>query len=213
LHKSLLVDRNVPVQFSDTLLSDYEVTDDRGDADILDALESWSPTFKYPFILMQGDPGLGKTMLACSLLNEYQVGQFQSSSLDSQQLTVLRQQRCPVYFLRVAEWVDLNIQLIRLEKLVTSGIRDPTEYNNIDWLLEGLRTEVQMLVLDDVGKEHRTPSNYSLDLLDLLVRIRHDNGLPTIFTTNVLLRDWPVQYSESMQSLIRRSSLILEFRK
>jgi DNA replication protein DnaC len=208
----LLTETNIPEQFRTALYGDYIIDDDGGDPRILKQLIEWDPSPKKPSLLMYGKPGLGKTLLACATLNEYQSQFRPPNGVDDSVITVLRQERFPVYFVQLAEWVGLQIRSFGLQKEATAGIRDPTEYLEIDQLLQDLMRRVQMLVVDDVGKEHTTATGFAQDAFDLLVRTRHNRGLWTIYTSNVPLSQWSAQYSDSMQSLIRRSSLVLKFR-
>jgi len=117
-----------------------------------------------------------------------------------------------VYYVQLAELIEMHIRLFRLQGGFERGsISDPTEYWNLDQLLEDLKYKVKLLVVDDVGKEHRTATGFAEDQLDFLVRTRLNRGLPTIYTSNVPLYQWGSQYSESMRSCIERSSLVLEF--
>jgi len=119
-----------------------------------------------------------------------------------------------VYFVQLAELIEMHIRLFRLQGGCERGsLSDPTEYWNLDQLLEDLKYTVKLLVVDDVGKEHRTATGFAEDQLDFLVRTRLNRGLPTIYTSNVPLYQWGSQYSESMRSCIERSSLVLEFNR
>jgi DNA replication protein DnaC len=211
----LLSSTNIPASFSDTLFRDYDVKRRPGAKSILRKIDAWDPTVSKPGLLLQGIPGVGKTMLASALLNEYHEGYglagWTADNIPSAALLALLQEKCPVYFIQLAELINLNIRRFRLAADIDKGIRDPQEYLDLDHLLEDLKHRVKVLVIDDVGKEHHTNSGFAQDEFDLLVRTRHNAGFTTIYTTNIPLRRWGDEYSESMQSLIERSSLVLDF--
>ena len=58
--------------------------------------------------------------------------------------------------------------------------------------------KVRLLVIDDLGKEHR--GDWSEKTFDHLLRERFDAGLPTVVTTNVAQKDWAVEYGPAMAS-------------
>lgn len=208
----VLIDTNVPQPFQSTLMCDYR-TKRPGTKSIIRQIEHWTPSERKPGLLLEGVPNLGKTMLASAILNEehttFRLTKGDKRKVDPGALTILLQQRWPVYFIQLAEFIELNIRSFKLHDLVMSGKVEPDEYLEIDQLLQDLKTRVKMLVIDDVGKEHRTSTGFAEDAFDLLVRTRHNNGLPTIYTTNVPLNRWGYQYSDSMRSIIERSSLVL----
>lgn len=205
----VLAGPNIPYNFEAVGFSDYDTR--RGDAEIVEALQTWDPLLDEPIVLMQGRPGLGKTMLACAALNECQ-GPFSFKGRATPlQRKVLRQERFPVYFIQLAELIELHIRFFRLHDLVTKAGRDPSDYYELERFLEDLERRVRVLVIDDVGKEHRTASGFAEDVFDLLVRHRMNSGLATVMTSNLPLYRWDDQYTPSMKNLIQRSGMICEF--
>lgn len=198
----LLVSTNMPRPYRYVTYADYEPN--RGHPLVLKWLQEWEPLLD-PCLLLAGAPGMAKTMLSCAVLNEYQ-GRVSCPQLTGEALVTYRQSRFPVYFVQLAEWISLTQRSFTLHSQVMSGYTDPAEYLTLDSLLQDIQYKVRMLVVDDVGKEHHTSSNFSQDAFDLLVRTRFNNGLITIFTSNLQLRDWSLQYSESMRSFIKRTA-------
>lgn len=205
----LLSSTNTPLEFEKSMYADYDT--ERGDPEILDQIREWKPTPSHPSLLLEGRPGLGKTLLACARLNEKHARIVASIPIPESSLRVLRQKKCPVYFIQLADWLGLQHRLFRLHDEMMRCDLEPTECLEIDQLLEDLKYKVKLLVVDDVGKEHRTASGFAEDSFDLLVRTRHNRGLATIYTTNIPLEEWSDQYSDAMQNFISRSSLILTF--
>jgi DNA replication protein DnaC len=211
----VLINTNIPASFQDTLLEDYDITRRRGNKKILHQIENWYPSARRPGLLLEGIPGIGKTMLASALLNEEQkslgLTRGDPDRVEPSAMTVLLQRKWPVYFIQLAELIEMQIRSFKLHELVMKGLVEPEEYLELDQFLQDLKTRVKTLVIDDVGKEHRTLSNFAEDVFDLLVRTRHNNGLATIYTSNVPINRWGKQYSDSMRSIIERSSLVLSF--
>lgn len=210
----LLSSTNIPAQFRRVTFSDYD--EERGHPTYIKRVRTWEPDVEQPSLLLVGHPGLAKTMLACATLNEFQSlhVQMPKRELPPKAQICWRQQRYPVYFIQIAEWIQMQIRFFQLHAQLERGLlTDPDEYLAIDKLLEDLKHNVQMLVLDDIGKEHRTASGFAEDAFDLLVRTRGNAGLATIFTTNLPLDSWAAQYSQSMRSFIERTSKVIGFKK
>lgn len=205
----LLSSTNVPAPFRNTLLDDYDVKWPRARRSAFRQVEEWDPSDSKPALLLEGAPNRAKTMLAAGLLNEYH--KPLTSSVTGSALTQLRQEKLPIYFIQLAEFIDLHLRTFRLHDQVMKSLVQPDEYLEIDQLLQDLKVRVKVLVIDDVGKEHHTATGFAEDAFDLLVRTRHNNGLTTIYTSNLKVQQWGSTYSDSMASIIKRSSTIVTF--
>jgi DNA replication protein DnaC len=204
----LLADPHIPTAFRDIGYQDY-YTDSDIRQHVYRAITNWRPTAERPNLLLWGKPGLGKTFMAVASLNERQrLWEFRTRTgdmLPPESLRVLRQSKCPVYFVQLAELIDMHIKSFNLKD------KDELAWIELTNLLEGLSDRAKWLVVDDVGKEHSTQSGFSIDTFDLLVRSRFNNGFNTIFTSNMPVGRWESCYSDSMRSFIERTSKIVKF--
>lgn len=111
-------------------------------------------------LMLTGPNGTRKTTLAAAVATEVQ---WISPSLN-------------VYYIRFKDWKDC---------LTTTFNQDVTE----ETILAGKRLTiarmVPLLVLDDVGQEHRTKTGFTEKELHELLRIRYEASKPTIITTNI----------------------------
>ena len=64
---------------------------------------------------------------------------------------------------------------------------------------------VDVLILDDVGKEYRTSSGYAENVIETLVRARVQKVKTTIMTGNVHPKDMQKIYSEDFSALLKES--------
>ena len=209
--KELLTNTNIPVQFVEVTYSDYDVR--LGEKEVAKLLKEWKPSLKRPSLLLHGAPGLAKTMMACASLNEQHARYKTPVKASSETSLRMRQEKCPVYFIQLADLFHIQQRVFRLEGLFR---RDPDNYAQdfieADRLVQDLYHRVQFLVVDDVGKEHKTASEFMEDSFDFLVRTRHNHGLSTIFTTNIPVSRWSSKYRDSMESFIKRTCTTIEFR-
>jgi DNA replication protein DnaC len=147
-------------------------------------LTSKRPLSEYPKdnstigrgLLFTGPPGTGKTTLAVATL-------------------IACTERVRTYFVPASDLISMSIEQMRL----TSGM---DRWWEIQEALDDAR-QAAVLLLDDVGKEHKTSSGYAESILDELLRSRFMNARPTIVTSNLPVAKWD-GYSESMGSFVKQ---------
>lgn len=207
----LLQDPHIPAPFRNIGYDDFDTTGHDGPTrrEIYRTVRDWRPTMERPNLLLWGKPGLGKTFLASASLNERQWRwEFKTRTgkpVPKECLPALRQNAMPVYFIQLSELIELHKKSFDLKD------RDEEAFNDLSNLLDGLCDRAKWLVVDDVGKEYASQTGFSQDMFDLLVRTRYNNGLYTIFTSNLPLDRWERCYSDSMRDFIERSSKIVKF--
>jgi DNA replication protein DnaC len=70
----------------------------------------------------------------------------------------------------------------------------------------------EVLVIDDIGKEHSARKGLSSSLLDNMLRTRVQHDRPTIFTTNLTMDEFRKTYSGSTWSLLAEKVLPYEIK-
>lgn len=75
--------------------------------------------------------------------------------------------------------------------------------------IENRVLNVDVLVIDDIGKEYRTQSGFAENQLETIVRARVQNMKTTIMTGNVHPKDLKNIYSEDFSALLRESMVQL----
>lgn len=68
-------------------------------------------------------------------------------------------------------------------------------------------TLVDLLVIDDIGKEYRTSSGYAENIIETLLRARVQKVKTTILTGNVHPKDMQNIYSEDFAALLKESMI------
>jgi len=185
-------------------LAEVDITDRRLDNDPGEEVRAWAETWvrrkgrqssSAPAVLpptargllLMGEPGRGKTTHACAAANH--VSDLGWSTK----------------FLSVANWHQMALTAIRMDRTDADTAADWWDALDAYERAGGW----SLLVLDDLGKEHRTATDYAKDNLDRLIRNRYTSGVPTIITTNFLLEEISV-YGESMASFINEAFTIVD---
>lgn len=154
---------------------------------VLEIVRDWADHWRdgdVKGLVLLGPPGFGKTALA--VLAAMQV-------IDDGGW---------VRFTTYADLVKRKIGLIKLSKQAERA-DDWTEHEIEELRLRWITDECDVLVLDDVGKEHRTSSGFSDDELDQLLRGRTMNGKQTLITSNDSLPEWS-KINASMSSFLHQ---------
>ncbi|WP_159048628.1 ATP-binding protein [Streptomyces sp. NRRL F-4489] len=136
-------------------------------------------------VMLSGEPGRGKTTQACAAL-----------------VSICRKYQVDGHFIRFSDYVQSKTKSFTLHNKVDKGLGGEAAIAETERFAE-LETRlytVPLLVLDDVGKEHRTASGYAAQQVTTLLRHRHDAMLPTIITTNLRGGEWAAVYDESTAS-------------
>jgi len=68
---------------------------------------------------------------------------------------------------------------------------------------------VDLLIIDDLGREHMGSSGFVESTLDTLVRARYNDCKPTIITSNISTKDFSSRYGESLVSILHESMRII----
>jgi DNA replication protein DnaC len=153
-------------------------------------------------LLFDGDPGMGKTTYAAVTAMEF-VRRLPDDEAEMTRLLGARQGDVgykfrAIHYLTYPEYLHMKRSAFDA---------DPEEKRELNLYLDGFHgrskedhLNVRLLVIDDLGKEHKTSWNESQ--FDELLRTRYDKGLPTIITTNVVRENWGDVYTEAMGSFV-----------
>jgi len=147
-------------------------------------------------LLLVGMPGHGKTTLASVVVQE--ILRKSSPELWGSTETFAKK---PALFVDYPKLLRIQQRAWKDEDGLDSALMENV-YG------EGTGSDnVSLLVLDDLGKEHRTASGWAENTFDAVLRARYNAGLPTIVTTNVPLKNWGEVYGQPMESFAHEAFL------
>lgn len=138
-------------------------------------------------IMLAGSNGVRKTTLAAAIATEVQW-------LD------------PNYHVYMTRFSDYKEALTNTFEREDSVVKQQSK----EVLVRALRST--LLVLDDIGQEHRTSSGFTESTLHELIRKRVEAGLPTVVTTNIDPDDMYGVYGKSFDSFRKEAFQTLEMR-
>lgn len=173
----------IPVRWRSVRLASYDQAD--GNAEVYAQVRAYVAQLHQNRaegrgMLLVGDPGLGKSLLASIILNE---------AMD---------RRYWGHFDKLAKYL----------KAMQNNMGQPSPAEAVRFkrmageAVDEHQPAFTFLVIDDVGKEYTSGSGWTIDEFDLLLRTRYDLGLPTILTSNVPVPKWAAVYSPAMRSFI-----------
>lgn len=113
------------------------------------------------------------------------------------------------YILANAIKAGYTAAYLTAKELAAATAQARGDYPYRDWLAGFLDRD--FLVLDELGKEYRNGSEYSLSELDDLLRNRRGARLPTVICTNMSLHEFRDGYGQSFYSLTKDALTQLAF--
>lgn len=193
---------NIPAKFTNWYWSNLSPYD----GDVEDYVHGWVDRFASGHIvektgvgmIFYGKPGHGKTGLAATVVQEA----LRAATPASWGKTWAK----PYQPSRGAYMAPYRA----FPKLTQRQFNDATSEDE-DALLKDIvgertrDTAIRLLVLDDVGKEHRTSSGWAVGFFEDLIRERYYEGWPTIITTNLYPGEWQATYGDSCESFMHEA--------
>lgn len=204
----------VPDRFATATLEDYDP--DRGDAIAYEAVGAYLDDLEENLrigkgLTLVGPPGVGKTMLACIIVN----------AVDHLCLSIGGVLHRPGVFVTVDNFVrtvyermDASMQMQLSDEVMPDDLKAKAveRWSDADGFLRLIpdRINTPLLALDDLGSEHETPrSRYAEDELNHLIRIRGDSSASLVITSNLKLGDIGARYRNSLQSYLQEVTTVV----
>lgn len=139
-------------------------------------------------LALLGRPGVGKTTLA-SVIGQTLIRLGSNEMWDSPRGESLDR---PVYFTSYPT-------LLETLKQAMSGESGALALRNAMFVVDR-GSAIRLLIIDDLGKEHRTESGWAEKVFEHLLRERFEQGYPTLVTSNTPWESWGGVYGLSLAS-------------
>jgi DNA replication protein DnaC len=152
-------------------------------------------------LLFIGQPGHGKTTLAVACIQEM-LTQFPLDAFAPPSNASLVR---PCYFSTFNELIELRGSMMEEHTDQQEAL-----YYGMLGECENDAYNIRVLVIDDVGREHTSDSGWQKSLLHDVIRTRHNNGLPTIVTSNIDLKGWAGKYGDATASFAKEAFGIMQ---
>lgn len=186
---------NIPIRFRGRTLDDYENPHSSG-MRALDKAREFVNNFEEHYVsAKRAAAGVfpeDRTNIGRGLLFVGRNG-TRKSSLATAILTEV-QYRSPAYhgfYIRFSDW----------KKAITDTFdKENQEQKAKAQVILNKAFNARLLVLDDIGQEHRTASGFTESSLHEFIRIRYEAARPTIITTNLSVPEILPVYGESFES-------------
>ena len=154
-------------------------------------------------LFLYGSAGHGKTTVALAAA-QHMLRHFMPDTFVVRENETLTR---PVYFIQYPDLVEVRGSLF--DEPTVDQVR----------LWEGILGEckednynIRVLVIDDVGREHRQGTDWSKNLLHQVLRTRYSAGLPTIITSNVSMDGLGTIYGKHTESFANEAFIPVEVR-
>jgi DNA replication protein DnaC len=189
----MAVTDTIPVRYAGRRLRTLDVISDQTAAVRLakDWLEE-AETGKSPSwgIAMVGPPGTGKTAIACAL----------AVDADDMGLSV---DFITMPDLRAALFRQMDLMdIIRKLETLTDESPELVEHRARNERLWLMSNEVDLLIIDDLGRENVGSTRFIEDQIDNLIRHRGDRGLSMVVTSNLERKERVGRYGEPLESYL-----------
>jgi hypothetical protein len=179
-----------------------------------------------------GPPGVGKTMLACAVLNAARRFAYKTEDLELDEVKVIDRKGVERWRLlvkkgairytyqteaiRFSDYLRLEYQRMDLLQRMQhdSPSFDGEHLDEIEVRLERIGgysdvpfgKQTHWVLFDDVGSEHTSESDFTAAKLNDLLRHRYSQRLPFLLTSNLVGDDWAKRYSPALASFLAEAT-------